>query len=123
MMFRSSGLGSDLTSFTDPIPAPAPVVQRPVITMFTDPIPGVSVALPASTPAMMPMTAAELRAWVDDFMLTGFKGNPVPSPQAPNELPMGGSYPFGAAGAVAINAAVWVLLAYGVYRAMSGGRR
>lgn len=209
MMFRSSGLGSDLTSFTDPIPAPAPVVQRPAITMFTDPIPGVSVALPASTPAMVPMTAAELRAWVDDFMLTGFKGNPVPSPevgeltlqfwarcgtqdfrclqkvaatrerlaamprpaaptpidprpasgpgsvpagsaepavmpscpfyavsgpggacevsasriwQAPNELLMGGSYPFGAAGAVAINAAVWGLLAYGVHRAMSGGR-
>lgn len=86
MMFRSSGLGSDLTSFTDPLPtpislAPAPVVQRPAITMFTDPIPGVSVALPASTPAMVPMTAAELRAWVDDFMLTGFKGNPVPSPE------------------------------------------
>jgi len=130
MMFRSSGLGSDLTSFTDPIPAP--VIPRPAITAFVDPIPGVSVALPAPTPidprpasgpGSLPAVAAVMparvcRAWEALATSGACEVSAASVLAAPAEL-----IGFSGSGSSLFNNAVWVGLAFLAYRSMSGGRR
>ena len=134
MMFRSSGLGSDLTSFTDPFGNPVSLApaERPAITMFTDPIPGVSVALPAPTPidprpasgpGSLPAVAAVMparvcRAWEALATSGACEVSAASVLAAPAEL-----IGFSGSGSSLFNNAVWVGLAFLAYRSMSGGRR